>query len=153
MLRTGTHFSYDAPDGWSEFRDGGQHVYQGPGPGLQELIIQSHVPTGGGSHEERSNLLAQLATNALEGLESALESAPFRVLRPLSPDSSLDVQPAWSVVAVAEEDGTLFCGAVLRGTAAVLLLTFEASSAESLPHFRRVVTSVRHATGGSDVGA
>lgn len=153
MLKTGTHFSYEAPDGWLEFREGGRHVYQGPGPGLQELIIQSHVLTGGGSREERNDLLAQLTTNALGGIESTLASAPFRMLRPLAPDTSLNVQPAWSLVAVAEEDGTLFCGAVLRGPAAVLLLTFEASSAESLPLFRRVVTSIRLAMDGSEVSA
>jgi hypothetical protein len=153
MLRTGTAFEYEPPEGWAELRDGSRYVHQAPTARLQELILQSWLVTGPASPDERAAALDRLVQNGLSALRSTLLAAPFKILRDLASDSSLVVQPAWSTVAVSPEDGTLFCGAVIRGASGVLLLTFEAYSAQCLPIFEQVVRSVRPANGGSGASA
>jgi hypothetical protein len=142
--RFGMQFQFDIPEGWKEFRESGRYVVQGPGPGLQELIFQSYVLQGEGSAQQQEQLLAGLAENALSALRNALDGGLLAIKRPLGPDASLPVQPAWSTMAQAVDDGTLFCGAVFRGSGAILLLTWEASARPgNLELYASVVNSVR----------
>jgi hypothetical protein len=145
--RFGTEFQFDIPDGWSESRDGARYVLRGPGQGLQELILQSYVLQGKTSPTSEEQALQRLVDNALGGLRDTLESGPLSVTRPLGPDPSLGVQPAWSMMSYATDDGTIFCGAVFRATRGVLLLTWE--SAPDPGHaelYASVLYSVRHAS-------
>ena len=125
--RFGTEFQFGVPEGWEEFREGARYVVRGPGPGLQELIFQSYVLEGEGSPAQEEEALRRLAEDAVGSLRNTLDSGPLEVTRPLGPDPSLGVQPAWSTMAYATDDGTTFCGAVFRASRGVLLLTWEAA--------------------------
>src|SRR5215208_5284141 len=105
--RFGTEFQFDVPEDWNECLEGARHIVRGPGPGFQELIIQSYVLQGDGSPEQEEQALRPLVENAVGSLRHTLESAPLAVTRPLGPDTSLGVQPAWSMMAYATVDGTL----------------------------------------------
>jgi hypothetical protein len=142
--RFGTEFQFDVPDGWDESREGARYVLRGPGPGLQELIIQSYVLHGEASPALEERTLQQLVDNAVGSLREALEGGLLAVTRPLGPDPSLGVQPAWSMISRATDDGTVFCGAVFRGSRGVLLLTWEAApDPASAPLYARILYSVR----------
>jgi hypothetical protein len=142
--RFGAEFQFDVPDGWDELREGARYVLRGPGPGLQELIIQSYLLRGEGSPALEERALQQLVDNAVGSLRETLGAGSLAVTRPLGPDPSLGVQPAWSVISHATDDGTIFCGAVFRGNRGVLLLTWEATpDPASAPLYARILYSVR----------
>lgn len=106
MKRTcSANFQFDVPEDWEEFGEGGRHVWQGRGPALQELIVQG----------------------MLQGEGSALQDEALVIERPLAPDASLALEPAWTAKARAPADQTLFCGAVFRAGDGVILVTFETS--------------------------
>jgi hypothetical protein len=140
----GEHFSFDTPSDWPETREGGRHVYRGPGPGLQELIVQGTLLEGGEPTAEREGLLSQVVDNAIKALQSTLQDEELEIIKPLSPDDSLATQPAWTAVATTKDGTTLFCGAAFRGLRGVLLITFEADNApDQMAVCRRILSSVR----------
>ncbi len=145
--RFGTEFQFDIPDGWDEFREGARYVIRDPGPVFQELIFQSWVLQGEGSPLLQEQALGQLVDNALRSLRNTLQDGLLAITRPLGPDPSLGVPPPWSMMARATDDGTIFCGAVFRGTRGVLLFTWEADPDPTLADlYASVVYSVRRAS-------
>jgi hypothetical protein len=146
MIKTGSQFSFEIPDGWGEASDGGRLVFHAPeSEPFQELIVQGSQVTGRGPEAERQKAVAEVFENAVRALGDIVASEPFAVIRPLGPDGTLVEPQAWSVEARSSGDGTLFCGAVFRGPSGVLFVTAE-SAAEARPVFRQFADSVRLVT-------
>jgi hypothetical protein len=143
LLRIGTQFQFEAPQGWTESHDGSRLVYHGPQG--QELMISSYVSVGHGSPLARQSLEDQLLSNALEAARVAATQEGLVNTIPLRLDESGFDVPCWTSVSETPEKDALFLTAVARGDRGALLATLEGPREPGLIDvFRVFLKSLRH---------
>ena len=143
MLRIGSQFQFEAPDGWSESPEGERLVYHGPQG--QELIISSYVSVGHGSPLAKQALEKQLVSNALEAARAAATQDGLVSTVPLRPDETGLAVPCWTSVSETPEKDALLLTAVAQGDGGALLATLEGPrEAELIDVFRAFLKSLRH---------
>jgi hypothetical protein len=143
LLRIGTQFQFEVPDGWSESPEGSRLVYRGPQG--EELIISSVVVDGHGPLVDRLSSEAQLLSNALDAArEGATQEGLVNTIPLRLDESGLEV-PCWTSVSETPAKDALFLSAVARGDRGVLLATLEGPYApELIGIFRAFLKSIRH---------
>jgi hypothetical protein len=123
MRKTTTTFAFDIPDAWTTFVDGVQFVAQGPDG---EEIILSSWAVDGPSGSDRDRLADELLDSAKRAIESAASHPGLRITKPLGRVIyGGAVLPSWSLVAETQGRDVLFAQAAVRGSAGVMLVTFE----------------------------
>lgn len=143
MLRIGTQFQFDAPDGWSESREGSRLVYVGPHG--EELIISSYMSVGHGSPLAKQALENGVLSNALGAARTAATQEGLVNTIPLQPDESGFDVPCWTSVSETPEKDMLFLTAVAQGDRGALLATIEGPcDARLIDVFRAFLKSLRH---------
>ncbi len=141
MLRIGTRFQFEPPDGWVESREGSRWIYSGPYG--QQLVVSASVVEGSGTGEDRKSEQALLArTLQLAGEAAARPGLVNRV--PLRPDDTNTELPCWSFVSESSDENVSFVGAVLSTEGGVLLATLEGPYGHDLlGTFQQFLRSVR----------
>jgi len=134
--KIGERFEYTPPAGWTEFQQGSQWVYQGPGG--QELILSaSFVSSPTLSAASPQEIGDRLLADGLAAVQDAAEHPDLRIVKPLSREEGLCPLPVWTIVAETIKKDILFVEAVVSQPNAVLLITIEG------PHSPGLISALR----------
>jgi hypothetical protein len=141
MTKIGTVFTFAAPSGWSEFREGSRYVFHGPN--REELIMSAFLIQGGGTSASPLELQQRLFRNAEGAARAAASHSALKVTHPFMRKPVRSGLECWMLRAETHEGDTLFHQAVVQDPRGVLLASFEApNTLHSVQTFEQVVESL-----------
>lgn len=133
MRKSTNTFSFEVPDDWETFADGRQLVAHGPRG--EEIILSSWAVTGP-EGVERDRFVEEILNAACRSMESAADNPELQVSKPFARDADAGgMFPCWTLIAETRQQDVLFAQAAIRGSAAVILATFESPYGDE--HLRR----------------
>jgi len=141
VLRVGYAFQFEPPPEWTEFTEGGQHIFQGPNS--EDLILSGSTITGVGETAELQKVRSRLLQNAIASANQAASHPALIITKPMAKDGEIQVLECWTIHAETSDKQIMFSEAVFAGDRSVLLITFEApNTSASNEIYRNFLRSV-----------
>jgi hypothetical protein len=150
MQIIGLGLSFEVPANWTQFRDGGRFIVQGPLH--EELILSGCVLSGKGAEADRTAIINRLVENARQAMTTASSDLELIVTHPLQESDDVRGLQAWRIDARSLDGSILFCQAVIQHDRGMALLTFESPCTAASEQIYRQVLATLHHTGQADAG-